>query len=346
LLRPEGFLVALVVLIARFAATRRVPVREAIGLALAAMPYAVFATTYYGSVLPQTVVAKDLVERSAAAQWFFIIQKMFLGNPASWTLGTSALVGVLIVRRHQRLLPFVFWGLAYVAFFSSVGSWWPWYVPPALLPFFALAGVGLAAPIGLLSPPRLGHGALALALGAVSLFLAADTMDKAQRNLEATSSLTLQLQEVAQWVNETTASTATVMLEPLGVFGYHAHRRVDDYPGLASRRVTNALKTLNRRVGGNPQDHEALRAAVEMVRPDVLVLRAPEYEAAARAGDLRAYELRRVFPIPWVSGQHRGALTPMFVLIRNVAETVVETGGDRLRKPEAKVSSIRIPSAS
>jgi hypothetical protein len=36
----------------------------------------------------------------------------------------------------------------------------------------------------------------------------------------------------------------------------------------------------------------------------------------------------------------------MFVLIRNVAETVVETGGDRLRKPEAKVSSIRIPSAS
>lgn len=314
MLRPEGFLVALVVLIDRFRATRRVPAREAMWLAIAALPYAAFAITYYGSLLPQTVVAKNLIARSAAVEWQFIAQKLFLGGPLRWILGTSVFVGALSLVRHRSLPPLTVWGLAYVAFFSSVGSWWPWYFPPALLAYFALAGIGLAAATHLISQPRLSQGALALATAVASLVLARDTMTKADRVLETTRVMHSQLSEVAQWVNRCTAPTATVMLEPLGILGYYADRRVEDYLGLASRRVTDALKRLDRRVGGKPlletrsawwdgsRDPEALRAAIDAVRPEVLVLPKEVYAVAASAGSLQDYELRRT--------------TPMFVLTR------------------------------
>jgi len=328
LLRPEGALVPLVVLAARFAATRRLPLRELAWVSLAALPYAVFAVLYYGSVLPQTVVAKSLVERSTAAEWWFIAQKLWLGAPASAILGTAAWIGAVLLRRRPTLIPIVGWGAAYLALFSSLGSWWPWYVPPVLLAFFALAGTGLAAATRAIAPPRLARVALALAMPGVAPLLARDTMAKAERNLGSSAATYAQMREAAEWVNEHTAPTATVMLEPLGIFGYHVDRVVEDYPGLASRRVTNAMKRLNRAVGGNPQDHEALRAAIDMVKPEVLVLREPEYAVAAGAGELDGYELRHVSAIPWVSNPSLGAPVSMMILTRSAPGAPVGPGQD------------------
>lgn len=309
MLRPEGFLVAVVVLIARFRATQRIPTREAAWLALAALPYAVFALAYFGSLLPQTVVAKNLMARSAEVEWEFIAEKLVFGGPLAWILGSSVLIGALALRRRRSLPPLAVWGLAYVVLFSSVGSWWPWYLPPALFGFFGLAGIGLAAVVGLIARPRLARGAVAVAAAVAALVLARDTMIKAERSGKSIDTMYSQLREVAEWVNQCTAPTATVMLEPLGVFGYYADRRVEDYPGLASRHVTDALKRLQRRVGARPrlenrtvwwngyQDPEALEVAIEAVRPEVLVLKERVYAVTASASVFRYYELRRTDPM-------------------------------------------------
>jgi hypothetical protein len=124
--------------------------------------------------------------------------------------------------------------------------------------------------------------------------------------------------ELAYWINSNTPSDVTVMVEPLGMIGYYADRRFDDYPGLASSRVTDAVKQLGRRMSGTPVDYQALNHILLMVKPDILILREKEYEINKIHGSLECYQLVFVSPIPREITAKYGDLQSMLVLTRRV----------------------------
>jgi hypothetical protein len=320
LLRPDGGLVAAIVFATLWLRQRRIPWRPLLLFGLLVMPYILFAAAYYGSILPQTVTAKSYLERSASAQWQEFLGRFFFGGAQAWAAGAAFAIGAVVsVRERRDLLPLLLFGAAYATVFSSVGMWWPWYLPPVTLPYAVGVGVGLGSITVRLGGSFAQEARLRLlgiaAASAMAVVVTTATLASSARMHKAGQiSVTLR-REVAEWINANTDPDVTVMLEPLGIFGYFANRRIDDYPGLVSRRVTDALASFGRKIGGNPQDHEALSHIVEAVRPDILVLRQREHDAARAAGALPVYEV--VFASSALDGaDHFADLQDMVVLAR------------------------------
>lgn len=186
LLRPDGMLAGLVVGVHWLATQRRVPWRAlALGLALAT-PWVLFAWAYYGSPVPNTLVAKitlGLPEREA--QWGRQLWETARSwASVHWAAALLATLGLAPALRRttaptsasvrvRRLL--LLWAALYVLLHTLLrarGYFW-YYVP--LLPAAALlAGDGSAVAVswlaqGMGARVRRRWAALAVALAAAAL---------------------------------------------------------------------------------------------------------------------------------------------------------------------------------
>lgn len=320
LLRPDGVLVAAIVFATLWLRQRRIPWRPLLLFGLLVAPYGIFALTYYGSLVPQTVVAKSFLERDVAEQWQVFLGKFFFGGPQAWAAGAAFAIGAgVLIRERRDLLPLLVFWASYATVFSTIGMWWSWYLPPVTLPYSVGVGLGLGwitARLGkrFVREERRRRLGIAAAGAMATVVTLATLATSARLHQAGQISVTLR-REVAEWINANTEPEVTVMLEPIGIFGYFADRRIEDYPGLVSRRVTDALAGFGRHIGGSPKDHEALSHIVSAVRPDVLVLRQGEYDAVRAAGALPAYEV--VFVSTAIEGAERfPSLEGMVVLAR------------------------------
>ncbi len=152
LLRPDGVLLALAVLVVVAFYNRRIPIKELLIMALILAPYEIFALYYYGTIIPQTVIAKSLVYRSASVEWMLFLNKFFIGGPKAWVVGAACLVGLaVILRGYKYLLPVILWSICYSSCFSTFAVWWPWYFPPAMIGYSIAFGIGFGVIIDRLS---------------------------------------------------------------------------------------------------------------------------------------------------------------------------------------------------
>jgi hypothetical protein len=321
LLRPDGALVALVVLAVVAVRERRIPWKCLGIMSVLGGAYAAFALAYYGSIIPQSVIAKTLLERSAANEWFTIANKFFLRGPVAWVAGSFAIAGLMMSLRGRRdLHPFITWWAGYVAAFSTFGRWWPWYEPPVVLGYCVAFGVGFGTLVGRAGGAALSVrirkvGALVLAVCAVCA-LGAHTASNVAKLKPALPVYREQRMALAEWLNVNTPTDANVVVEPLGLLAYYTKRRFDDYPGLASPQVTRALKSLGRRIGGSPLDYEAFERILAELRPAVLVLRKEEFETARRHKVVQQYRVAYVSEIePSWTARHPDLQT-MYILVR------------------------------
>jgi len=155
LIRPEGGLVLIAAFVASALNNRRMPWCElAIGIALV-FPWFLFATLYFGSPIPNTVVAKTIVYPSNA----FPLQNLFdilrqlsnLVNGAQVSLLWSGIyfsasaVGIEeAIHRNKAMMVLLGWMLLDIAFFAVPNRFlFPWYMVPAmpLFLFFACLGI-------------------------------------------------------------------------------------------------------------------------------------------------------------------------------------------------------------
>lgn len=154
--RPEAVL-AIGMIVVGLAATRpRVALRVVIiGLAFA-LPLITAAYWYYGSLVPQSVVAKaSFTERSWAGVSLFA-QFLFSRSHAIPTL--LAIVGAVSLARAARVWRWMItWWVAYAAAFSITGAFphASWYFVPLLPLYWASVAVGLATVAARYVPPRL-----------------------------------------------------------------------------------------------------------------------------------------------------------------------------------------------
>lgn len=317
LLRPDGALLGLFVLFTIVLRNRQLPLKEFVILVLVVAPYSLFALFYYGTLIPQSMVAKGMVVQSAAEQWIFFINKFFLGNPVAWLLGVSYVIGLtnILFKWRDLVLP-LFWGLAYIASFSTFASWWPWYLPPAMIGYSLAVGLGLGAIVTSLNlslPWKIRVSVLAAVVMLVALLIR--TRDHIIPAYERTP-LYAQRLELATWIDQHTSQDATVMLEPVGMVGFFSSRHFHDYPGLVSSKVTDALVELGQPIPGKPIDPVVISHLLGRVQPTILILRQDEYQANLLGESLGDYELAHVLPVESTVTERYHSVQTMFVLVR------------------------------
>jgi arabinofuranosyltransferase len=320
-LRPDGLLVAASAFVAMLAIRRRVPWKAAglfVGLFLA---YVVFVFAYFGTIVPQSVAAKTLILRDPVEEWGRFMDKFFLGSIKAMIPGLTWVVGAVVAVLYRRdMLPLLFWGVAYAAVFSTFGEWWPWYYPPVTLAYAAGIGLGFGFVVTRIATFLMPRGwvprAGLVAVGGMCAVLLLQTAQTASRLHSVAPLYLAQRKELAAWLNANVPPQGTILIEPMGMVGYFTHRRIDDYPGLASPRVTAALKSLGREVPGNLYDSEALATAVAAIEPDVVILRQEEYDAATASGSLPGYDVAFVSDTEVRFPEHFPDFQDMIILAR------------------------------
>jgi len=287
------------------------------GVALAIyLPWLVFTTVYYGSFVPNTIVAKSLGYRlwwqspdlTFGEAWSTIwgrIGGRYLSGSIFQPLGPCfdghgthfshvihekgricqilivlGLFGAIdvVVKRQWALVPLIGFVAAYTLYYVfGVALVFGWYVMPLMAVMIVLCARGAQALTNIAPKPRLR----AMESWALSLVFLAVHAAILPETMEAERRIQRDIEEqarrpAAMYLGSVMGPTETVGCEPLGYVSYFTRRAVYDWPGLASRRVVEYSRA-------HP-DKRTLLDMLDALRPDYLLLRPFEYEEAQKRG--------------------------------------------------------------
>ncbi|HEY0605940.1 MAG TPA: hypothetical protein VGD58_23655 [Herpetosiphonaceae bacterium] len=218
-----------------------------VGFAVPVMIWAVYAQNTFGSILPNTLAAKQAQGQNGMGHPFLarLVQEWLPTWGTRFRLPSLPLINawwLLIVAgvisaglRRRAWLIFLGWVLLYVLGYAILGvsAYW-WYQLPILFVlnlFFALGVIACVELIvRLVRRPPLATALSALLVGAVLLNLGLPTVRNAltyEGDPRGKSYI-----ELSQWIREHTARTDSVAFIEIGYLGYFTDNRIIDLAGL------------------------------------------------------------------------------------------------------------------
>jgi len=252
-------------------------------------PWLLLAGWYYGSPVPNTIVAKGaqsagggerlldgfwrlpwlIWEGRSMAEGAFLPSYYSLPAWPAWMLPLGRILATLcaVLWLIPRLKPEVraasfafFGGSAYLSFVPYYP--FPWYFPSV----FLLAALVLAGTIAQVWPvigawPRrtLGLGVGVILMAAMVLTLESAQQARAQQNYIETGNRRV----IGEWLKEHAQPGDSVFMEPLGYIGYFSGLKTYDWPGMSSREMVDAKLIVGTNWG----------ALIRYLQPNWLVLR-------------------------------------------------------------------------
>ena len=358
LARPEGVLVAATCAVAWLVHSRRNVVRYVLALCLPVLFWLVFAQTYFGTVVPHSIIAKarplyplprgagleQMVDQITAWTFDDRLWKLRAIKPALAGLGAGVAILAVVgsgVLRGLKAWTAAFLFALFIAFYSVTNARVvDWYLPVIYAVWFILLTVGSPLAATWLtkrwfSRPVGTHWMAGLRYVPLALVLACGTGDGVTRAFATTwileaSAVRLRVdgyERAARWMNDHFSQDVTVAAPEIGALGYYWNGRVLDACGLVSPEALPFLPVpADQR--DSPIDGPISRDLVEQLRPQVVVTL---YVFAKRSllpsrWFHAAYELVHSEPLP----------TPIWdspdVLVYRLRET-----------PAAKALGLRIP---
>lgn len=300
LTRPEGALLAVMLICHGWLRQRQIPLRETLIALLVAIPWLLFATFYYGSPLPMTLGAKEGESITTPLHYLDLVREAYVEagatllaeyspslaqtNAGYALLATLLLVGAVgLVRRRAALWPLIAFPLTALAGYALIGSLpgytWHYYTLTILAAFLLALGthdglLGIGSLVGRTVPAlwservELGRRFPAAAVVAVAIpivLLALPILHHTSRQIgyrvEPTARQT-QLEDMGRWLDEHYEPSTSVLVREIGHVGWVSGLHIVDRGGL----VTPGLRyDVPRRV------------ATERLLPDLLLLRADNY---------------------------------------------------------------------
>lgn len=320
LARPDLVLWVVPVGLAVLVWERRAFFRAAGYSALLYGPWTIFATIYYGSPIPHTIVAKSLYVRAQGSiaarieyyllpsgrhylqQWRTVLAPF---KDFTFTIHTPVPEGLLWITsflflifilagsgavgwRFHGLLPVV----AYVGLFFAyhtyehINFYSMWYMPPA-----TALGAILAA-LGIDRVRRKLPGITQVAACAMAGLFAITV--PWMMPLDRTTQIAIDQGvrgKIGMYLNRVMGPHDSVALEPLGYIGWYTMNKIIyDYPGLSSDVVTRTLARL-------PDDEHNLPNVINALHPTYAVLRPAELRGFRKMfpAEARRYHVIRVF---------------------------------------------------
>jgi hypothetical protein len=273
----------------------------AIGIVVV-VPWIVFTTLYYGSPIPNTILAKSAhfvaplpstLDPAALAAWAgtaitdhvsaisltfapFYEDTLVVGAPLPLGLAyfISILVWLLAILGAMRTWRIPGWRAAvlFAAAFTVYrvallpGAYFDWYVPPhtAILIILAAAGIHSLRPTPQFDPRPALAAAVAVAF-AIHTPFSLGLERKLQTDIEVAVRAT-----VGQELGRLIRPGETLATESAGYYEYYSNATMLDYPGLTSVRARRAMQAL-------PADHRTIIDFLDAVQADWLALRPAEW---------------------------------------------------------------------
>ena len=357
--RPDAFVLAGAILLPHLwlnrgadGPRRAVLLRGALFGGMLYLPWFAWAWCYYGSPIPNTIMAKAAVEAPRNVLDLLLMPLTLLSStshldgvflPSYWQLGGWAVCVVNF--GHALALAAVFaWvfpqlpapgrrvslALFVGALYLSAIHVFPWYFAP----WTALASISLAF---------WADWAWALATNAMSrwarpaLMTVCVTTVVFEAMLLACVTWETRVQQrviedggrkiIGEWLRANAAPGDRVFLEPLGYIGYYSHLKTYDYPGLSSWEVVTAIR----------EGATTYPELIAQLKPDWLILRPSEIEqqGITNANTRAHYRVAKVIDharelkaIPFLPGRGWLEYDSQFVVFQRVHDA----------EPEAKVS--------
>ena len=280
---------ALITLALLMRSWRKAAISTGVGL-LVVLPWIIFATVYFGSFLPNSMLAKAVV-RPGRESLFLSGEQML--KYALWYVQGTGLTGSLyllplwlgvlvlgarrLLRRNAGALwPVVAFPLVYAfAMYAGRSPRFEWYLLPITFTCMIMLGVGLVEVYGFATRAISAKartaiaGVIVVAAVVVYCFTAAPTMIRRMAASEACEDSIRA--EVGRWLHANTPRDATVAMEAIGYQGYYSERRIIDLAGLVTPRVVE----FKRSTGENGEVFEDVR---RFLKPDYIVLRSFEVD--------------------------------------------------------------------
>ena len=248
LIRPDGIILALAIIGARWVTDRRPPIRTLVTGVVIGVLWSAYALTSVGTLIPDTLAAKVAQGRSGLwgsgpifAEGVFRTPQQYQFFLQAFILGVVAIAGALCAYRITELrlpLGIVTASVGAVAIGYAILNVppYPWYYAPLFFVAALFAGVALEALGAHLR--SIAPALVAVPVG-ITLLLA----------LFGTISTPLGpprpgYVEAALWINHNTPVQTSVSSREVGILGWETNRRMDDYLGLLT---ANAIGPMERR---------------------------------------------------------------------------------------------------
>jgi hypothetical protein len=295
---------------------------ETIGLCLLLIygPWIAFTTWYYGSPIPNTILAKawgygthwyagmvapairyGLLLRTRRI--FSLLGPSYGGHGMGFSMFHNAealifitvlvfvLIGLVAALRRRSLpgLAIALFVLVYSAYYLwSVSVIAPWYCIPLAAVAILAAGIGLNAALNDIFVPRwqtaAGYVLVFAYLGTLAIHAPASFRD--EKNIQAFVEDGVRKQ-IGIYLASVLAPGQTIGAEPLGYIGYYSRHEIYDFPGLCNWKVTEYFHHHPLQAesgGGYTFRRKALMSSMIGMfghfRPDYIVLRPEEYQTA------------------------------------------------------------------
>jgi len=266
-------------------------------LVIAYAPWLVFTTVYYGSPIPNTILAKSVGYPLWTTRWpdvptflgimvvraikepFAPLGLVYGGNgtgfysldgyTVEFVAAVLVLLGIAISfhRKDRLMIPTSLFLVAYSFYYIFlVPTVCGWYCVPtcATAMLAVLYAIQHAAPP---HPFRRNVAYVALAAYVVALVGLLPIEFRSERNIQIYVENGVRKQ-MALYLRRHSSPNATIGLEPLGYMSYYSGREIYDYPGLVNRETVRLLKTY--------PDRRRLDHMLKCRRPDWIVLRRKE----------------------------------------------------------------------
>ncbi len=292
--RPEGLLLAaflgLIALIRWLRDRHRFPWGPGLLFIALLLPWLLFATVYFGSPVPNSVLAKASQQAISIGMWarFFILR-----NPVIALTWVGGAIGAFwSVRNRSGILQLLaLWAAAYTLFFliarpPFLGLW---YFPPLASPLLGLAAAGVVGIARVVTPRRTGLALLAASF--VWMALLVILAPRALATLRRSRSVAeVVYRPMGRWLRDNAKPQDLVEASDIGYIGYLSNRRIWDASALVTPavwRARGAARTAQTR-GMSAGRTEAS----ERPRPDLLVLpfAGSNYTRAVTDGLFETYE--------------------------------------------------------
>jgi len=268
----------------------KVALRQALLAAVVYLPWFVFAWAWFGSPIPQTVLAKRVIN---SLDWNTIghhYAAFFSYSPLFWIWLIAAGFGMVqAARRSRGWIVFPLWIGLYLAAFllqRRPVMYYPWYLTPLLPPLFLMGAFGLLHAVEIAWRDYPGRVAAAFGVVAAALILleasalwnsqfefGADAVHRERKYREAAEILSLHI-----------ASGQTVYVGEVGTIGWFLPQAcILDSAGLLSPSVyeirlrdRKALAQQGRRPEDDPDGSpDVTRMVVEELQPDFITTAEP-----------------------------------------------------------------------
>ncbi|MFA5356818.1 MAG: hypothetical protein WC301_05390 [Candidatus Omnitrophota bacterium] len=214
--------------------------------ALLYLPWFIWAWSYYGSPIPNTVLAKARLimfrPPLSILNCIFGPVYIYFGGWPIWINMFTASLGLLAAfywtvpskDRVGRALSFSF--LLLYIYYTFLPRY-PWYYPP-------VAAISLIVLVNSVftvkNSSKAAAAAISAAICAGMLYILLST--SLQLRIQHKEIEKGNRMEIGLWLKENVLPGETVYLEPLGYIGYFSGSRMIDYPGLVSEKMVRLLR--------------------------------------------------------------------------------------------------------